>query len=263
MPGEKSHKERTVPMEVLVLGLCRTGTMSMRIALEKLGYENVYHFSSVFEHETHPELWISALKAKYEQKGKESTNQFSKEYWDDILGEYSAVTDIPCACFAPELIAAYPNAKLILTTRSSTSWHTSVLRTIHALQSSYLNRFLLLFSAAYLNRISSLMDLIIEHYFRGNIPHFGVQVFKEHNEMVRRSAKDEGRELLEFNLGDGWVELCRFLGKDVPDLDFPHVNERDSWRRSFGLGWSGRNVLLSGLPVVVGVLGIWLASWKQ
>ncbi|PVH70655.1 hypothetical protein DL98DRAFT_472433 [Cadophora sp. DSE1049] len=247
-------------MEVLVLGLCRTGTMC-KIALEKLGYENVYHFSSVFEHEAHPDLWIAALKEKYELKGEKSRKQFTREYWDGILGGYNAVTDIPCACFAPELIAAYPDAKLVLTTRSPTSWHSSMLRTIHALQTSYLNRFLLLFSSPYLKRISSLMDLIIEYYFRRSIPRFGKDVFEGHNEMVAKIARAERRELLEFKLGDGWEELCGFLDKPEPDLDWPHVNERESWRRSFGLGWSGRNVILIGVPVIVGVVGVWLAFW--
>ena len=60
----------------------------MSIALEKLGYENVYHFSSVFENETHPDQWIAALEEKYKSEGRKSTEQFTKEYWDEILGEY-------------------------------------------------------------------------------------------------------------------------------------------------------------------------------
>ncbi|KAH6702881.1 putative NAD dependent epimerase/dehydratase [Leptodontidium sp. MPI-SDFR-AT-0119] len=251
-------KQRTTPMEVLVLGLCRTGTMSMRIALEKLGYTNVYHFSSIFEHQSHPDLWTASLKAKFEQKGGISSDQLTREGFDNILGGYNAVTDIPCACFAPELITAYPSAKLILTTRSEVSWQSSMMRTIHALQTSYLNRFLLLFSDPQVKRISSLMDLIITYYFRGSVPLFGVEVYEKHNEMVRAAAKAEGRELLEFQLGDGWEKLCGFLGKPVPHLGFPHVNERDSWRRSFGLGWSGRNVSLVGLPVFVAVVGAWV-----
>ena len=103
------------------------------------------------------------------------------------------------------------------------------------------------------------MDLIIQHHFHGSIPIFGKQVFEEHNEMVRTLAKVECRELLEFELGDGWEELCEFLGKEVPDLDFPHVNERDLWRRSFGLGWNGRNLLFLGLPIICGVVGVCFA----
>ncbi|KAG4433270.1 hypothetical protein IFR05_011240 [Cadophora sp. M221] len=259
MSGDTKLEQRTSPMEVLVLGLCRTGTMSMRIALEKLGYQNVYHFSSVFEHQSHPDLWIAALKGKYEQEGETLSNQLTREHFDNILGGYNAVTDIPCACFAPELIATYPSAKLILTTRSAASWYSSMMRTIHALQTSNLNRFLLLFSDPHVRRISSLMDLIIKYYFRGSIPLFGIEGYEEHNEIVRAAARAEGRELLEFQLGDGWEELCGFLGKPGPDLEFPHVNERDSWRRSFGLGWSVRNVFLVGLPVLVGVVGIWVA----
>ena len=61
----------------------------MRIALEKLGYYDVYHFSSVFEHEAHFGLWIAALIAKYENDGNTSEETFSRDYWDNMLGRYN------------------------------------------------------------------------------------------------------------------------------------------------------------------------------
>lgn len=157
-----------------------------------------------------------------------------------------AVTDIPAACFAPELIAAYPNAKIILTTRSADSWQKSMLSTIHALQSSCVNRFLLLFEDERTRKLSNLADLIIAHYFRGNIRLNGVEVFEKHNEMVRQIALREKRVWLEFELGSGWEPLCEFLGEEVPGHGFPRVNGSRSWRRTFRLDWYRNIVNISG-----------------
>ena len=80
------------------------------------------------------------------------------------------------------------------------------------------------------------MDLIILYYFHGSISKHGEKAFEEHNQMVRDLARDQGREFLEFEVKDGWELLCKFLGKEIPGKTFPHVNDRESWRASFGLG---------------------------
>lgn len=112
-----------------------------------------------------------------------------------------------------------------------------MLRTIGALHSSRLSRLELLFSDEEGKSLFHLLDLIINYYFHGNISRHGIKVYEELNEMVRKLAVDGKREFLEFRLGDDWGPLCRFLGKDVPEVGFPHVNDSDSFRRSFGLGW--------------------------
>ena len=161
-----------------------------------------------------------------------------------------AVTDIPAACFAPELIAAYPNAKIILTTRSAASWHNSMLRTIHALQSSYVNHFLLLFSDERTRNLSNLADLIIKYYFHGSIQAHGMRVFEEHNEVVRQIALRGKRQFLEFKLGDGWEPLCEFLRKPVPSEEFPRVNDTLSWRKTFRLDLGCRIFFSVGILTV-------------
>lgn len=64
------------------------------------------------------EMWMRAIRAKWDGEG-----EFGKAEWDQLLGHCQAVCDLPAAAFAPELIAAYPNAKVILTTRDPDSWH--------------------------------------------------------------------------------------------------------------------------------------------
>lgn len=64
------------------------------------------------------EMWIRAIKAKWDGEG-----EFGKREWDQLLGHCQAVCDLPAAAFGPELIAAYPHAKVILTNRDADSWH--------------------------------------------------------------------------------------------------------------------------------------------
>lgn len=73
------------------------------------------------------ELWMQAIRAKWDGEGT-----FEKEDWDQLLGHCQAVCDLPAAAFAPELIAAYPKAKVILTTRDPESWHKQVPPRPHA-----------------------------------------------------------------------------------------------------------------------------------
>jgi hypothetical protein len=167
------------------------------------------------------------------------------------------VTDIPSACFVPELMAAYPNAKIILTTRSSQGWLKSMMRTIHALQTSRLDRFLLRFADAHLKSVSYVMDLIFEYYFKGDVPEKGESVFMKHNKLVRELAESQKREVLEFELGDGWEPLCDFLRRPMPDMEFPHVNDSESFRAAFRLDW-GRKILIFSVAIAfLAVLGRW------
>jgi hypothetical protein len=172
------------------------------------------------------------------------------------------VTDIPTACFAPELLTAYPNAKVILTTRSTAGWHKSMLHTIHELYKSRLSRFLLHFRDRDTQQQSKLNDLIIKYYFRGDIEKYGREVFDEHNQMVRELAKKDGRDILEFEIGDGWSALCNYLGKETPIGEFPRANEAKTWRKVMGLD-GGLLIRLAGWisVIVIPLLAVvWMTS---
>ncbi|TVY91637.1 hypothetical protein LAWI1_G007323, partial [Lachnellula willkommii] len=112
-------------MEILVLGLPRTGTQSLADALNILGYPKIYHMREVGKNQ-HQTKWIEALEAKFEGKGK----VFGREEFDSFLSGYNAVADYPAAIFAHELIAAYPRAKVILSTRDEDKWYASMLATL-------------------------------------------------------------------------------------------------------------------------------------
>jgi len=80
---DRRQCKRTVPLEVLVLGQSRTGTTSIRAALYGLGYNDVYHYSSVIrENPRDSEMWLDAYKAKFEGVGK----PYGREEFDKLLG---------------------------------------------------------------------------------------------------------------------------------------------------------------------------------
>ncbi|KAA8573173.1 hypothetical protein EYC84_003682 [Monilinia fructicola] len=114
-------------MKVLILGLGRTGTASMRAAMRELGYVDTYHMMSAsIENPPDCLLWRDAFDAKYH-----NGPAFTRADWDQLLGHCQAVCDWPAVAFAPELIAAYPEAKIILTNRDVDSWHASTLKTVN------------------------------------------------------------------------------------------------------------------------------------
>lgn len=118
---------RIVPMKVLVLGLGRTGTNSIRQALKVLGSNETYHMTCTSGDNCLDSLtWMDALRAKYEGKG-----EFGKDRWDQLLGHCQAVTNFPAACFAKELIESYPDAKVILSNREIDSWFKFALSLSH------------------------------------------------------------------------------------------------------------------------------------
>ena len=138
---------RVVPLKVIVLGMPRTGTQCMynawiendkcetiqlmprtaiRVALKQLGFNDTYHMDCLFENPPDMDLWRRAFLAKFKNQGA----PFGKEQWDQLLGHCQAVCDLPTSAFIPELLAAYPDAKLILTPREENSWYASCQRTI-------------------------------------------------------------------------------------------------------------------------------------
>ncbi|KAB8270397.1 hypothetical protein BDV30DRAFT_229036 [Aspergillus minisclerotigenes] len=197
---------RTVPMKVLVLGLSRTGTDSIKKALLKLGYSDVYHgYTAATENPRDCEMWLDAMAAK----------------WD------GAVTDIPAAVFAKELIEAYPEAKVILTNRNAEKWHRSVqtalLKNVFHPWSSVVDTLAILTRSP--NRFTRKMFIrAFTDYFQGDFQLHGVSVYESHYKMVRKMVPREN--LLEYQIEDGWEPLCKFLGKNIPsEVPFPNGND--------------------------------------
>ena len=94
----------------------------MKAALKILGHKNVYHAYEIYTYPEHAWSWLAAWRAKARPS---SSPPFTASDWDKLLGPYSAITDMPAVCFAPELIEQYPEAKIILVEREIESWYKS------------------------------------------------------------------------------------------------------------------------------------------
>ncbi|GAB1201303.1 hypothetical protein APSETT444_010693 [Aspergillus pseudonomiae] len=110
--------ERTVPMEVLHLSMPRTGTVSMQKALAILGIRLYHGGGTTLKRPPDTVRWMQAAKAKFNNQGP----RFQRADWDQLLGDFGAVSNMPCIAFAEDLRAVYPEAKVILIQRDAASW---------------------------------------------------------------------------------------------------------------------------------------------
>jgi hypothetical protein len=107
-----------MPLEVIGAGFGRTGTLSLKFALERLGFVKCYHMMEVFQHPEHLPWWADAHRGK-------------RVDWERLYQGYRASVDWPSCNLWEEHAALYPNAKVILSTRDPESWYQSVMATIY------------------------------------------------------------------------------------------------------------------------------------
>jgi hypothetical protein len=153
--------------------------------------------------------------------------------WDEAFAGYEATVDWPGASFWRELVARYPDAKVLLTVRDPERWYDSVRSTIHpAARGSDPRMAALMKAMPQLGQGREMVDDLIwrrEFSGRGDDRGYAISVFTEHNAAVQREVPAD--RLLVYRVGDGWEPLCRFLGVPVPDEPFPHLNDGESYRR--------------------------------
>lgn len=133
------QQTRTQPMQVIAVGISRSATESLQQALHILGIEHVWHgYDSIVPPFCLEALYKLAIKKYRSPLSKESLEtglKISREEFDAVFGHCVGISDLPAAAFARELIAAYPEAKIILNTRSDmAAWHKSFEATLGKLE---------------------------------------------------------------------------------------------------------------------------------
>lgn len=262
---------RTRPMKLLVLGASRTGTMSILIALEHLSYKPYHMSRAMASPRPHFSLCSEALLAKFHARGK----PWGREEFDRVLGEYDAVEDVPCICFAEELVRAYPEAKVVLSNRDVDGWLKSMDATAGVVLRWKSWRWLAGWDAKLAGPWWEHGKLVVPAAY-GTLNDFSAmgparEAYGRHYERVRELVPKERR--LEYEVGEGWGPLCEFLGVEVPlGVEFPRVNDREEFVRVHAFMWwlaFGRmigRVAVVGLPVVGGVVALWFGGgrgWRE
>lgn len=205
----------------------------MQVALNILGlrcYHSIHWFSNISD----CIAWNAAQDAKFFGKG----SPFSCAQWDALLGTFGAVSaDPPAIAFAEDLISTYPEAKVILVERDIETWYRSFnSAVIEPCWSPFLN-FLGDWDPWLIGPVRDCHFRWIKGWWKANskdeMQAKARQMYKEHYEFVRRITPKA--KLLEYRLGEGWEPLCRFLGKEMPDVEFPKVNDSDHMKEFQGL----------------------------
>lgn len=258
-------------MKVLILGLSRTGTSSLRQAFSDLGIWDVYHFTSVVtENPPDAKLWVRALEWKLEGKGT-----WEQGDWDALLGHCMAVSDHPCLTFTDELLEVYPDAKVILTVRDNVDvWHESVMQTIWPFVEKLILKNVSIWRRVWrwcldpdpFGRMTELFHLNPDGMYY-EFPKQGKEFYKRHNEKVKKAVPKE--KFLEYNVKQGWGPLCEFLGCEEPPWEFPKVNERNvfiSHQEKFGTQLNlvvAKNIAkIASSSALIGY-AVWLAIKKM
>lgn len=200
-------------LSVIGAGFGRTGTLSLKGALEQIGFGPCYHMLEVMKIKSASGDWYQAACG-------------DDMDWDAVFEGYNATVDWPSCTFYRELADTYPEAKVILTVRDPKRWYESAINTI--------------FTSMQLDmpgappsiqaQMKMARKLIAENTFGGDLGDEGnaIAVFNAHIEDVKSTIPAE--RLLVYEVAEGWEPLCAFLDVPVPDTPFPKVNTTEDFR---------------------------------
>ncbi|HXX88607.1 MAG TPA: sulfotransferase [Acidimicrobiales bacterium] len=198
-------------LQVVGVGLGRTGTNSLKLALEQLLGGPCHHMLEIFEHPEQIPLWQQAADGSAD--------------WPAIYTGYEATVDWPSAAFWRELVGSYPDALVILSQRESAdAWWRSASQTIFQVVPG---------GTQAPPPIGPWMQTVVRlladrHGIDPTDERKAKAGYEAHLAEVR--AEVPPARLLEWTTGDGWAPLCERLGMPVPDDDFPHVNTTEEFR---------------------------------
>lgn len=199
-------------LRVIGAGFGRTGTNSLKLALEEIGYGPCHHMFELWDVPEQLHGWQAAAKGNLPD-------------WDKVFAGYESQIDWPGARFWRELAEYYPKANVILSVREEGAWYDSVKSTIVPL-----SRVRKLPGSEHMRAVAdTAYEIIVQQTFGGNINdrEHAISIFRQHNADVQQAISPE--RLLVYNVSDGWEPLCQFLDVSVPDSPFPHANRRQSF----------------------------------
>ncbi len=204
-------------LEIIGAGFGRTGTLSMKAALEQLGYIKTHHMVEVLPNAAQRLLW-------------QQVGEGAPPDWDAIFDGYRASVDFPSSSYYKELLAHYPDAKVVLTVRDPESWYKSASETIYSISLAAPR-----WARKYI-KMQRQIDTIVQgcvwqRVFHGQFEDKAktLQTFRDYIDQVKADVPAD--KLLVFEVKQGWEPLCAFLDKPVPETPFPHVNDTAQFKK--------------------------------
>lgn len=195
-------------LKVVGAGVGRTGTHSLKIALEQLLDGPCHHMVEILGQPEEATVWIDAIGGRPVD-------------WSTMPPGYVSLVDWPGCSFWPELSAANPDALVLLSVRDAEEWYRSASNTIFLSFDKvppellpWMDQMLVLLRDRFSDRLDD--------------PTAMMDVYERHNAAVRAAIPPA--RLLEWSPGDGWDPICSRLGLDVPDEPFPVTNTTDEFR---------------------------------
>ncbi len=199
--------ESATGIRVIGAGVGRTGTHSLKQALEYLLGGRCYDMDEVLVHREHETVWKAAAEGRLPD-------------WRRLLGAYTSTEDWPAAAFWPELVEAFPDAFVLLSHRRAEDWLLSARATIfQAMEDDEDTPWGDMIHAIMRERFTDLLE----------DDNACLEAYERHNAAVRAAVPPD--RLIDWPTGAGWEPLCAALGVAVPDIPFPHVNTTREFRQ--------------------------------
>jgi hypothetical protein len=212
-------------LQVVGAGFARTGTASLKLALERLLGGDCYHMADVYAHPEHTKVWHDAILG-------------NPPDWDAFLSAYRAAVDLPASAFWRELAADNPGSLIVLSVRDSAeqwwdSWSHTMAKAATPAEPAP--------GCLFAEYLAIALDMLLVRLGVSDAADkiAMMAAYQRHNEAVRIGAPPD--RLLEWKAADGWAPLAARLGVPVPDEPFPRVNTREQFRvPEFGSlpGWA-------------------------
>jgi hypothetical protein len=202
-------------LRVIGAGLGRTGTHSLKLALERLLGAPCYHMAEVFRRPQDIPIWHAAAKGE-------------RVDWRALFADYAAAVDWPPAAYWSQIADEFPDAIILLSTRDADGWWKSASNTILATYQR----------GPRPDDNPGWRPMITDMFSNTFTPGFldeatAKAAFDRHNADVRKRAP--ASRLVEWRATDGWGPLCAALGVPVPDEPFPVSNTSEQFRSRAGL----------------------------
>jgi hypothetical protein len=208
-------KQGSQSMKIIGAGFSRTGTFSLKQAIQALGFEPCYHGDVIFQRPDHVEVWRKVL-----QKPPD---------WQLLFSGYQAGLDSPICFFWREIRATFPDAKVILTKRDPDEWYESLKASLYQAMMNPERA-----PKEIQGALKMAKSIVLDHVFDGRFEdrNYAIEVYNEHNKSVEASFTNDPSSLLIFEVSKGWGPLCDFLDKEIPKIAFPNTNSREQFQAS-------------------------------